>query len=466
MNINVSIKNFGKINDAHIKIRPFTVLAGQNSSGKSFVSKALYSFFSTINTDHVTIETIKKMDDIKLFSQYIQLSMSNPSQSVIFAVRRLQDSINTLNESIKNTFEENTFSDQLSRAFIIKEEIENVEKSIEYLVSVTKAAKYKNISDHINIIRINVSALKRIAENPTECLVSGIQEGLINSLKENFQVTSLTELKNYHFDEDISFNFDSLGSIKIKKELLTFKLNASSIDEFQKFFNVVYIESPVYWKIIDALNQARKSRRLLSLSRLKQTNYLTGVPKHFFDLIDLLQNKNISSEKLNLDEDLIGESIGGELSISDSGELFFNEKDNERIKSINLHTTALGITNLGLIALLIDRGILAKGSVLFVDEPEVHLHPSWQKVMIDTLYELSMKGINVVIASHSIDMMKCLENIMQKEDPAKIGEHFGINQLSSDGNSINFDQEGLKTISAIKDDLGESFYDMFLEGML
>jgi predicted ATPase len=37
----IGIRNFGKINDAKIKIRPFTVIAGKNSSGKSFVTKSL-----------------------------------------------------------------------------------------------------------------------------------------------------------------------------------------------------------------------------------------------------------------------------------------------------------------------------------------------------------------------------------------------------------------------------------------
>jgi len=61
MQFDIGIKNFGKIRDAKIKIRPFTVIAGKNSSGKSFVTKSLYSFFSTINKDYVTTKAYEKI---------------------------------------------------------------------------------------------------------------------------------------------------------------------------------------------------------------------------------------------------------------------------------------------------------------------------------------------------------------------------------------------------------------------
>ncbi|HBR4688327.1 TPA: AAA family ATPase, partial [Klebsiella pneumoniae] len=39
MKFDIDIKNFGKIKNAKVNIRPFTIIAGPNSSGKSFVTK-------------------------------------------------------------------------------------------------------------------------------------------------------------------------------------------------------------------------------------------------------------------------------------------------------------------------------------------------------------------------------------------------------------------------------------------
>ena len=48
MHSGIEFTNLGKINKANIKIRPFTVIAGCNSSGKSFITKSLYSLFSGV----------------------------------------------------------------------------------------------------------------------------------------------------------------------------------------------------------------------------------------------------------------------------------------------------------------------------------------------------------------------------------------------------------------------------------
>ena len=106
---------------------------------------------------------------------------------------------------------------------------------------------------------------------------------------------------------------------------------------------------------------------------------------------------------------------------------------------------------------------MPKGSFLFIDEPEVHLHPMWQKTLIETLYELSKNGVNIVIASHSIDIMKCIENIMERLPDNELSEHFGINQLNINGESVESSKNNLRQLSSIKVDLGEAFYEMFMD---
>ncbi len=48
----LTINNFGPLDDATIHIGDFTVLAGPNNTGKSFVSKFLYSLFDAMNANH------------------------------------------------------------------------------------------------------------------------------------------------------------------------------------------------------------------------------------------------------------------------------------------------------------------------------------------------------------------------------------------------------------------------------
>ena len=50
---NVTIRNIGKLEDAKIRIGRFTVLAGPNNSGKSFVSRTIYSIIETLDENYV-----------------------------------------------------------------------------------------------------------------------------------------------------------------------------------------------------------------------------------------------------------------------------------------------------------------------------------------------------------------------------------------------------------------------------
>lgn len=52
MNFNVKIKNLGKLANNEIDISNFTVLSGPNNSGKSFISKVLYSIIKALRANH------------------------------------------------------------------------------------------------------------------------------------------------------------------------------------------------------------------------------------------------------------------------------------------------------------------------------------------------------------------------------------------------------------------------------
>lgn len=223
---------------------------------------------------------------------------------------------------------------------------------------------------------------------------------------------------------------------------------------------MVYLESPVYWKIKGALLNEQVRSKVSALGKHNKVANLSGVPQHFYDLVELLGTQSKAASSIELHQGL-NESIGGEIVISSTGELSFLEKG--VATEVSLHNTALGIINLGIISLLLKKGVLTQGSFLFIDEPEVHLHPAWQKVMIDTLYALSKQGVNIVIASHSIDMMKCVENIMNRLPEHEIEAKFGINQLNAKGESIEESPFPLRKIAAIKADLGEPFYEMMME---
>lgn len=467
MKFDIDIRNFGKIKNAKVNIRPFTIIAGPNSSGKSFVTKALYSFFNTINNDHVTSLAFTSLTFIKSITSTLPYSLSRPSQFEIDLIYNLINSIVDMEKIIESEFRTNTLTKQISGMPLLDAASKKAMSIFSNLEgAVAGKAKYKKVAGEFDTIKVNLRTIRSLVERPNAHLAAEIEKGFINELKENFKVSKLSELKNFNakIEDEVCFDFDTLGSIHINNERVNFKITSGSIDEFQQLYNVVYLESPIYWKLKDSLDTLRTRQKYFQILARQKNETLSGVPKHFYDLLDLLTSKAKDESSL-CDSPFtkkIKNAIGGDITISPSGEILFKENNSPR--PVNLHSTALGITNLGLISLLLERGVISKGSYLFIDEPEVNLHPSWQKVMVETLFSLSKNGINVVIASHSIDMMKCIENIMDDNYELIESGHFGINQLTSEGDSVSTSNNAMKRIASIKKDLNRSFYEMFIDG--
>jgi len=466
MKLNVKISNFGKIESADLQIRPFTVIAGKNASGKSFVTKALYSFFSTLSKDFVTVEVLALIQSIGIDLRAIYLTRTSADENI--ALQNAMESCKRLVEIAHHEYGQNTINGQIERAHVLIAALSKVSFHLDEFIGIaSKKNKFKKLSEKIGAAQFHIKQLENIIQKPTSVIVNKIQNEFTESLKENFQISSLASLKRFSAGplENPEFVIDQIGTISTSGERVNFNLNTNGIGKIQEFSNIVYLESPIYWRLKDALTRSHEQTMFSFFHKTKRQELLSGVPKYFFDLLSLLKERvkiSQDSDALRVIKNEINSSIGGELVITSNGDI--NYRDEQSSKDLSLQTTATGIVNLGLIGLLLERNVITKGSFIIIDEPEVNLHPAWQKVMVDCLYELSKNGINIIIATHSIDMLKSIEMIVKRMPREEAAEHFGINRLTTDGNSITEGMYPLKKIASIKNDLGETFYSMQLEG--
>ena len=80
--MNFTLKNFGKIAEANIKLDGITVICGNNNTGKSTVGKALFCYFNALNDYKNKINAQK---DIKLrlaIRSHISYPMGAPSKTL------------------------------------------------------------------------------------------------------------------------------------------------------------------------------------------------------------------------------------------------------------------------------------------------------------------------------------------------------------------------------------------------
>ena len=463
MDFEVKIKNIGKLNDARIRIGQFTVFAGPNNAGKSFVSRVLYSIFAAMNANHAEVYLQNLTKPVRHSLRRLMRRDRSSDSDVLYSL--LMREIKNLENTSKDfTIEDNEGIDKAIHD--LADSVENIRAIFPDIRTQVESMKRQQILPFPSqimedLLKSAEQALTKLYEqlssiNAEECITAGIEYKVRENLTQNFQVPSLTDLQSRE-DVPSEVNIEGFGKFEFENAEIKFNIDRAEVWDLQQYSDVIYLESPVYWKLKNALENLRIYPGYLRDRRER----LSGVPGYFYDLASALKYEYTGDMAFpDLYERLTGKDIlGGKIAISESGDLSFQENG----RNFSLPVTAMGVANLGILALLIERKVLDKGSFLFIDEPEAHLHPGWQVFMAETLFELAKDGVNVVIATHSADILKWLDvHVKKKPDDESL---IALNKFPANG-SEDCEQDFSDKIAAIKKELTKPFADLYIAGLL
>ena len=245
------------------------------------------------------------------------------------------------------------------------------------------------------------------------------------------------------------FRVGGVGELRVTEHIIELDTYTRIFQNKQLFPEAFYLESPLYWKLKSALESIKLD------SRSPFGASLNGVPDYFYDMAVALRRRRIEHPFAGIHESL-HKAIDGRISLSEAGDLEFQKEG----KSISLSLTSAGVANMGMLALLIERGALELGSFLFIDEPESNLHPAWQIEIAAFLFELARQGVNVVISTHSMTILKWLE-VHVKEKPED-RELVRLNKFPPDA-EWNDDMDSV--MAEVKQSLTKPFSDLYIKGL-
>ena len=462
MAFELKIKNIGKLTDATIRIGQFTVLAGPNNTGKSFVSKLLYSIFDAGNANLAEVFIKDLMSPIKeyrwAFSTSNVLHINEVVESFFEEIKKVESAC--LDFSNKGTVGLDVIIPRLTDSMETMQAMyPDVRASVESYPELQRSRFHGHSvrKRELDGLKKDLNELQRTLNDLDEIqiILSGLELKIRENLIQNFQVPNISGLRGNE-NAPPKIDIDTLGEFEYSDELVVSKVDFAGIEQLQQYSKVIYLESPVYWKLKNALENIRISPRF----RHSDREQISGIPGYFYDLASALRQQYSGTMDFpEIYDKLTGKDIlGGKIVISDSGDLSFQEND----RSFSLPVTATGVANLGILALLIERKVLDKGSFIFIDEPEAHLHPAWQVVMAETLFALAKGGVHVVIATHSADILKWLE-VHVKKNPSD-EDMIALNKFPVNGDDAE-EQDFSDKIAAIKQELTRPFAKLYMAGL-
>lgn len=453
MAFKVKIKNIGKLKDEEVSIGQFTVFAGPNNTGKSFVSKLLYSIFNAMNANHVATHLNNLIEPIKLdlLGTKLWVPYGKGNLSWLPALKNEAKKL----EALVTVASADQLDDLIPALISQTEKIQELVDTT--LMNIGHRTDLEDIKNFLSGLKEELHQTK--AEN---FIVAGIGYELSQNLIQNFQVPNVSDLIRVEGTPS-EVVVEDFGKFAFLDEGVRFEIDRSWVKQLQQYSRVIYLESPVYWKLKTALEDTRDYS-----VNFGDRERLSGVPEYYYDLARALKFEYTGAMAFpDVYAKLTEKNVmGGKIAISETGNLSFQENG----RNFSLPVTAMGIANLGILALLIERKVLDKGTFLFIDEPEAHLHPAWQVVMAESLFELSRQGVNVVIATHSADILQWLDVHVKKnpDDEQLIAlNHFPVTGFKhSSADKKDKAEENFETkMGKIMHELTKPFSDLYIEGI-
>jgi AAA15 family ATPase/GTPase len=185
-------------------------------------------------------------------------------------------------------------------------------------------------------------------------------------------------------------------------------------------------------------------------------DYELGIDDTYPDLCDCLDRPILRGPKLEKIKNAlepIEEIIGGEIK-KENGRFYLYQAQGGRLE---IDLVAEGFRKLATLAFLLKNGSLTNETSLIWDEPEANLNPLLIKRLAEMLMELASQDFQIIIATHSLFLLKEIHILSHRYPKAK-PRFFGIYLNESNEHEISTEDnlEYLEKIASLEAELEQS----------
>lgn len=375
----IFIKNIGKVKEANIKIDGITVIAGENDTGKSTISKSLFTVFNSFyNIDKKITEQQKDI---------IKFTLARNFPYNLELVKSI-----TLNDIFGDTFNINQLVNDIIKNFeIYKYDDINLKNKIvenfkKYDLNLTK-------DDDINEIIEKIKEILNIPNAETE-------KSIINK---NLNVEFNKQINNIFSDEE------GIIEIKIKDKKIKLEIFENEIKNIEKTCEIsinteaLYLDDPF---IIDSnfYNNLSNHKEFLRYRLFSEIEDKTN------NIGKIIITKKLENIYKKLNSICSGYMIESNKNTNDFSYRFNN-------KELDIKNLSAGLKTFVILKTLLEKGILEENGVIILDEPEIHLHPAWQIIFAELIVLIQKEfNMHILLNSHSPYFLNAIEIYAEKHN--------------------------------------------------
>ena len=368
----LELKNIGKIDKANVELNGITVIAGENNTGKSTVSKALYAVYNSFYEMEMKVEAERRQ------------SIANALKSIQFepqpVIHRRLNIVLTLINNLIDVYSQHPDIESDDVANIIRNECKNLK--LELSMS----------QDELSMISTKIHRILKIPAD--EIRESIIRKMLVNEFSDqvlNAYHNSPGEIHLTCDSKNIIILIDEDGGIRGKKlENTVFYSQAIYIDDLFVLDDYEGVLSGNFY-IKGYLNHRTHLSSLLF--------------QHKED--ELLANEIIVNSKLKTLISKISVVCSGD--VTQDNDMYYYRNAGSAVK-LSISNLSTGLKTFAILKTLLQKSVLTENSILILDEPEIHLHPEWQLLFAELIILLQKEfDLKVLLNTHSPYFLRAIE---------------------------------------------------------
>lgn len=157
--------------------------------------------------------------------------------------------------------------------------------------------------------------------------------------------------------------------------------------------------------------------RLRNPDKLADNRYPLPISDGLAEAEDMANRKKRLSPYHTLSDDIEQEILHGRLLVSNEGEIQFEINGN---KHLGINESSSAIKTLAPIVFYL-RHDSGDANLLFIDEPELNLHPKNQILLAKIFVKMINAGLRLVISTHSDYIIREINNMIMADALTKVG---------------------------------------------
>ena len=390
----ISIQNLGPLKQAEFELGDLTIICGQNNTGKTYATYALYGFLSfwreafSPGVSEGMIETLLEQGSAKI---NLRDYLSNASKILQEGCEAYREQLPTVFASARKLFFETRF-----QVLLDEEDIRPIQ-SFERTMGAAKKQLF-SISKEEDASDVTISLL--VEKNQITIPKPIIEEVIGDALK------------------DIVF-----GHILPKPFIASTERTGAAI--FRKDLNLARN------RLLDEIGTMDKELNPFELLNKMYSDYALPVKRNVEFTRKLEELRSRESFLVERHPDLLAmfaDIIGGRYDVTKDDELYFVPNSNRRLK-LTMDESSSAVRSLLDVGFYLNH-VAQEGDLLMIDEPELNLHPENQRRIARLLVGLVNSGIKVFITTHSDYIVKELNALImmygKSEDIVRVREDEGI----------------------------------------